>query len=75
MSGFDLRQAQERIPLSETRNYVQRVIENLQVYRVRFDSGASVLSKSDRRPGTSQEANSALLLSAPASPSHEDGIP
>jgi hypothetical protein len=30
----------ERIPFSETRNYVQRVIENLQVYRARF--GASI---------------------------------
>jgi hypothetical protein len=26
----------ERIPFSETRNYVQRVVENLQVYRTRF---------------------------------------
>src|SRR5262249_18560541 len=26
----------ERIPFSETRNYVQRVMENLQVYRQRF---------------------------------------
>src|SRR5262249_11555337 len=26
----------ERIPFSETRNYVQRVMENLQVYRKRF---------------------------------------
>ena len=30
----------ERIPLAETRNYVQRVMENLQVYRARF--GASM---------------------------------
>lgn len=31
----------ERIPFSETRNYVQRVIENLTVYRVRFgEAGA-----------------------------------
>jgi len=30
----------ERIPLSETRNYVQRVVENLAVYRVRFATGA-----------------------------------
>jgi soluble lytic murein transglycosylase len=66
----------ERIPLSETRNYVQRVMENLQVYRVRFDSGASVMSKSDQRPGTSQEANSASLLLAPTSAPDEDpGIP
>jgi soluble lytic murein transglycosylase len=26
----------ERIPFAETRNYVERVIENLQVYRKRF---------------------------------------
>jgi soluble lytic murein transglycosylase len=32
----------ERIPLAETRNYVQRVMENLQVYATRF--GASVTS-------------------------------
>jgi soluble lytic murein transglycosylase len=59
----------ERIPLSETRNYVQRVIENLQVYRVRFDSGTSLLSKSDQRPGNSQEANSAPPLLIPTSTS------
>jgi soluble lytic murein transglycosylase len=31
----------ERIPFSETRNYVQRVIENLGVYRVRFGTATS----------------------------------
>lgn len=31
----------ERIPITETRNYVQRVIENLTVYRVRFGEGNS----------------------------------
>src|ERR1700677_48663 len=61
----------ERIPLSETRNYVQRVTENLQVYRVRFENGASVMSRSDQRPGTSQEPNSAPLLSAPTSASQD----
>jgi soluble lytic murein transglycosylase len=30
----------ERIPFSETRNYVQRVMENLTVYRQRFDGTA-----------------------------------
>ena len=64
----------ERIPLSETRNYVQRVMENLQVYRVRFDSGASVASKSDQRLKNSQEASSALLLLAPAS-APDEAIP
>ncbi|WP_052763834.1 lytic transglycosylase domain-containing protein [Microvirga massiliensis] len=31
----------ERIPFHETRNYVQRVIENLNVYRARLDRAAS----------------------------------
>jgi soluble lytic murein transglycosylase len=55
----------ERIPFSETRNYVQRVMENLNVYRVRF-GGAAVASKPDPRPATAQEAKSAALLDDPA---------
>jgi len=62
----------ERIPLSETRNYVQRVMENLLVYRVRFDSKAPVLTKFDQPLGvsqeTSQEANSAPPLSSMSTP-------
>jgi soluble lytic murein transglycosylase len=53
----------ERIPFAETRNYVQRVMENLQVYRVRFDTGAAVMSKLDQHHETTQEANSASLSS------------
>ncbi|MGB6397835.1 MAG: lytic transglycosylase domain-containing protein [Bradyrhizobium sp.] len=53
----------ERIPLSETRNYVQRVMENLQVYRARFDTGVQVTSKTARHDGARQEANSAPLPS------------
>ena len=41
----------ERIPFSETRNYVQRVLENLQVYRVRFGGGAKLLIEADLRRG------------------------
>ena len=33
----------ERIPLAETRNYVQRVMENLQVYRVRFGASTATV--------------------------------
>jgi soluble lytic murein transglycosylase len=33
----------ERIPFSETRNYVQRVVENLQVYRTRFGASATAI--------------------------------
>jgi soluble lytic murein transglycosylase len=49
----------ERIPFAETRNYVQRVMENLQIYHVRFESAAPVISKLDQHHGTAQEANSA----------------
>jgi soluble lytic murein transglycosylase len=33
----------ERIPLAETRNYVQRVMENLQVYGARFRTGVATV--------------------------------
>jgi soluble lytic murein transglycosylase len=39
----------ERIPLSETRNYVQRVMENVLVYRARFEASSVVAGKSDER--------------------------
>jgi soluble lytic murein transglycosylase len=62
----------ERIPLSETRNYVQRVMENMLVYRIRFDSKAPVLTKFDQPLGvsqdTSREANSAPPLSSISTP-------
>jgi soluble lytic murein transglycosylase len=50
----------ERIPISETRNYVQRVMENVQVYRVRFDNGAPALtSELDKgAPTTTEQASS-----------------
>jgi soluble lytic murein transglycosylase len=56
----------ERIPLAETRNYVQRVMENLQVYRVRFDADVAV-SKLDQHRGTKQEAISTSLSSIQSS--------
>jgi soluble lytic murein transglycosylase len=37
----------ESIPFDETRNYVQRVMENLQVYRSRLTKGASKLALDD----------------------------
>jgi soluble lytic murein transglycosylase len=41
----------ERIPFSETRNYVQRIIENIQVYRARFGSGTKLAIEADIRRG------------------------
>ena len=42
----------ERIPFAETRNYVQRVMENLQVYRVRFGATTSTVEPNLHRPLT-----------------------
>jgi soluble lytic murein transglycosylase len=41
----------ERIPFTETRNYVQRVMENLQVYRTRLDSRSALLIEGDLHRG------------------------
>ncbi len=43
----------ERIPFSETRNYVQRIMENLQTYRVRFGRGNRLMIEADIRRGSS----------------------
>src|SRR5579875_1851050 len=55
----------ERIPLSETRNYVMRVMENLQVYRARFTGGSRLLIEADLRRGA---AEGAALPRPPSSP-------
>jgi soluble lytic murein transglycosylase len=39
----------ERIPFSETRNYVQRVMENMQIYRARFGNGGRLTIEADLR--------------------------
>jgi soluble lytic murein transglycosylase len=57
----------ERIPFAETRNYVQRVMENLRVYRVRFEAVAQAVSKLDQPHGAAQPANTALIASPQAS--------
>jgi soluble lytic murein transglycosylase len=41
----------ERIPLSETRNYVMRVMENMQVYRARFGGSQKLAIEADLRRG------------------------
>ena len=41
----------EQIPFSETRNYVQRIIENLQVYRARFGGGTRLQIEADLHRG------------------------
>jgi soluble lytic murein transglycosylase len=47
----------ERIPFMETRNYVQRVMENMQVYRARFGNDAALTIERDLRGGAAAASN------------------
>jgi soluble lytic murein transglycosylase len=47
----------ERIPFAETRNYVQRVMENLLVYQHRFEGSAPAMATIRQRPAAAQEAS------------------
>jgi soluble lytic murein transglycosylase len=42
----------ERIPISETRYYVQRVLENMQVYRARLENNPQLSIEADLRRGS-----------------------
>jgi soluble lytic murein transglycosylase len=42
----------ERIPLAETRNYVQRVMENLQVYSALFSTSIATVEPNFYRAAT-----------------------
>jgi soluble lytic murein transglycosylase len=41
----------ERIPFSEARNYIQRILKNMQVHRVRFGGGTRLMIEADLRRG------------------------
>ncbi|SFI68051.1 lytic transglycosylase domain-containing protein [Bradyrhizobium sp. Gha] len=58
----------ERIPLSETRNYVQRVMENVLVYRARFEGNGMVAGKSDQRVVTHEIGATAPVAAAAPAP-------
>ena len=59
----------ERIPFAETRNYVQRVMENLQVYRVRFNVTTSAISYINLlRANEETSPNPAAAVEASAQP-------
>jgi soluble lytic murein transglycosylase len=45
----------ERIPFYETRNYVERVMENVQVYRVRFGGGHRLMIEADLHRGAAAD--------------------
>ena len=57
----------ECIPFSETRNYVMRVMENMQVYRAKQNGGTAPITLSNdlRRGGYSYAAQGAVVASTP----------
>ncbi|MDD1517005.1 MULTISPECIES: lytic transglycosylase domain-containing protein [Bradyrhizobium] len=58
----------ERIPLSETRNYVQRVMENVLVYRAKFEGSGMIAGKSDQRVVTHEAGAAAPVATAAPAP-------
>jgi soluble lytic murein transglycosylase len=56
----------ERIPFSETRNYVQRVMENLQVYRQRFGENTATVEANLHRAATVEQPSERTPLEPPA---------
>ena len=56
-AGVDAIDWIERIPFSETRNYVQRVIENMQTYRVRLGRPAGVAAVGPEAPSAGPQAS------------------
>ena len=55
----------ERIPIAETRNYVQRVMENLQVYRARFGASIATVEPNLHRAVTVDAPPTSAEQSAP----------
>jgi len=58
----------ERIPLSETRNYVQRVMENVLVYRARFEGSGTATAKSEQRVPTHEVSAAPTAAAAATAP-------
>jgi soluble lytic murein transglycosylase len=54
----------ERIPFAETRNYVQRVIENLQVYRARLGASIATVEPNLHRTTTVGSRAESVLVEA-----------
>jgi soluble lytic murein transglycosylase len=44
----------EKIPFAETRNYVQRILENLQVYRAKLGASSRLLIEADIKGGKTE---------------------
>ena len=55
----------ERIPFSETRNYVQRILENMQVYRVRFGGGTRLHDRGGYPPRRAGGLNASIIAPLP----------
>jgi soluble lytic murein transglycosylase len=52
----------ERIPFAETRNYVERVMENLQVYRARFGTPVAAAEPDLHHASAAEPASAPALV-------------
>jgi soluble lytic murein transglycosylase len=59
-SNIDVIDWMERIPFSETRNYVQRVLENLQVYRFRLEGQRLMIAEDLMRGVGTRDATGSI---------------
>ena len=65
-ADIDIVDWMERIPFSETRNYVQRVLENLQVYRFRLEGKRLMIADDLKRGVGTREATGTIATAGPA---------
>ena len=65
-SSFHRLRPRSAVPIAETRNYVQRVMENLRVYRARFGAGSAMVEPNRHRAATVESrAEPALVEQIP----------
>ena len=65
-SNIDIVDWMERIPFSETRNYVQRVLENLQVYRFRLGGKRLMIADDLKRGVGTRDTTGSIAAGGPA---------
>ena len=58
----------ERIPFAETRNYVERVMENLEVYRQRFGDVTTTIEPNLHRAATVERRTEPAVVEQPPAP-------
>ncbi|MCA0423504.1 MAG: transglycosylase SLT domain-containing protein [Proteobacteria bacterium] len=74
--GVDVVDWIERIPITETRHYVQKILENVQVYRVKLTNQQTLGIAADMQRGARKPRDPLLALNIPlpALPRHDSAV-